>query len=222
MDGIGRTFLPWLLGGAVVLGLLYLLDMAWQMEQPAVLAPPAPVARSTSPPEPTVMEAPAASGQAVPRPTRKVEADQGQREAQLAALQKRRETCEYWTRENTRGQYDGLQATACNDWRALATRLGVRTSPVPTHQGAAGSGVSVTPQADTQPRSVAVFVNDCRQFADGSIQYRQCRRAEKKRLESACARYEWEANNRRGAQGDSARERARAYCSEAARYRAVE
>jgi hypothetical protein len=198
----------WLLGGVVVLGLLYLLDLSWRMERPAVDEPPAPAARSVAPPEPIMVPPPMVRDRAVPKASPKVDADESRRKAQLAALQKRRETCEYWTRENTRGQYNGLQTTACNDWRNLAAQLGVSTSPVPARRGSAGGGASVMPQAAPQPRTTAVLVNHCSQFTDGSIQYRQCRWTEKKRLESACSRYEWEANNRRGSQGDIARAKA--------------
>lgn len=193
--------LPLLVGCMIVGGLFYLLDLAWKSETADWRSPVAPPSDPRAIDEQPAVD-PGVLPPSAPTPSADDEGmERRQRERLLTALNSRRKTCEYWTQENTQGQFEGLQTTACKDWRALAAQLGVATEPVQIRQRDAARAPANARAVSSVAARADVPVHQCTEFVSGSIAYRNCRNVEKRRLDEACRRSQWQANNWRVVQG---------------------
>jgi hypothetical protein len=132
-------------------------------------------------------------------------------------LQNLVEICRYWTGQNTQGQYRGNQEMACNDMVSYAREHGLRVPSV----GGSGPQVSAPAQQPSSTTRIHVTVNQCAQHGYGSIDYRQCRAAEKRRLTDWCRSLANERDRARGERYETLVLHARAVCSEADRYQIV-
>jgi hypothetical protein len=165
---------------------------------PAAAPAPAPVERSLRSPS-------SPSGSATTR------------RGDSSALERLTETCRYWVTQNTRGQYSGNQQLACDDMASYAREFGMAVPYVP---GGVARSSGSNPSSSSQ-RGIHVSVDECERHGYGSVDYRQCRAAEQRRLDNWCGSLRTNLESARGAQRDSLRARMDAVCLEARRYQIV-
>jgi phosphomevalonate kinase len=104
-----------------------------------------------------------------------------------------------------------MQASACGDMQRYADSIGESTRVVIRKPA-----TSHTHQS--RPAGVRVAVNDCEAAGYGSIRYRRCRAAEKKRLHGKCLRFKARMNQVQGAEYRRLKPWREAYCIADARY----
>jgi hypothetical protein len=134
-----------------------------------------------------------------------------------SVLERLTETCHYWVTQNTRGQYSGNQQVACDDMARYAREFGMAVPYVP---GGVARSSGSNPSSSSQ-RGIRVSVDECERHGYGSVDYRQCRAAEQRRLDNWCGSLRTNLESARGAQRDSLRARMDAVCLEARRYQIV-
>jgi hypothetical protein len=121
------------------------------------------------------------------------------------------DTCRYWLRKGNAT----MAESACRRMREHSVQAGLPIPQVP--QGRQAYSTSTTRTTTSPP----VRVNQCTNHAHGSIDYRQCRAAEKERLRKACARAREHARGKVGQQYLLAKQHADAVCVQFERYAIV-
>jgi hypothetical protein len=127
------------------------------------------------------------------------------------------DTCRYWIQQNTQGQYSGNQEMACREMTMYARQHGF---PVP----AVGGAIPQLPPAsrDSQVGSrITVQVDQCDRHGYGTVNYRQCRAGEQRRLNDWCKRLRDDRDRAQGTRRDTLNQHVSAVCSEADRYQIV-
>lgn len=184
---------------------------------PAQPAPPA----ATRPPQPQLStpqrETHPAPTFRNPQPSASGYAPRSAARGDPRVLQNLVETCRYWAEQNTHGQYRGNQDMACNNMASYAREHGMRVPSV----GGSGPQVAAPARQPSSGTRIHVPVNQCAQYGYGSIDYRQCRAGEKRRLTDWCSNLTGQRNRARGELYETLVLQARAVCSEADRYQIV-
>lgn len=127
-------------------------------------------------------------------------------------------TCQYWTAENTNGQYWGNQQMACQEMATYAREHGFAMPAITK-----GKPSLPTESQNAGPQhQVSVYVNECDSQPYGSIAFRQCRAGEKRRLESECQQLRDGLQQASGARRHTLLARTSATCSAANRYHIVQ
>ncbi|WP_353113340.1 hypothetical protein [Salinisphaera dokdonensis] len=199
---------------SVLAGLFYMAgsDTRWRDESLRAEAQEAPrPALRAQPSAPAVMRSNAPAMSAYRSQPRGFSAtgSRDEQRARLAALEK---TCRYWTEQNTQGQHWGLQASACGDMQRYAASIGRSTQVMIRKPGAPHA------QRHQSTPGVSVVIRNCEPFGYGSIRYRRCRAAEKKRLHGKCLSLQEQMNRVRGAEYRRLKPWREAYCVADARY----
>ena len=127
------------------------------------------------------------------------------------------DTCVYWTRENTEGQYVARQTTACQQMLAYAEQHGFRAPQVTIRTPAKGG----TSSSRRSTSTAQVYVNQCDSYGYGSIAYRRCRADEKARLSSECQQLRSRLEDLRGESRHDLMAKMSATCSAATGYQIV-
>lgn len=215
----------WLLVGlmAMVAVVAILVDMGilepllGRGEEFAPVVPSAPVA-SPRPIEPDARRpAPTPEAPGISSSMRTAPSSSGTARGDLGLLSSLTETCRYWTAQNTHGQYQGNQQMACRDMASYAQQHGL---PVPS-VGGSGPSVPVRSREPTATTRADIRVDQCERYGYGSVQYRQCRANEKRRLTDSCRSLRDERDRARGALYETLSRQASAMCSAAELYRIV-
>ncbi len=184
-----------------------------------------PVRRSVRPPvtksdsTPTQQETAATRLETAHRDALRQEAARREASRNRQVLATLMSTCRYWSSQPQDRYATDMRAAACNRARQFAAEKRL-DQPSPPRIASVPRNV----QRSTAPPAIRsqyeVPVNDCNGRQVGSIEYRQCRARESRRLQDRCRNYRSQLASA-GPVAEQTREFARIWCDAADRYEIV-
>lgn len=210
----------WLVRLLILAGLAAIIFNAVQRQRISAPAPPtatpetrAPAPAPTRPPEARRPTVPPPSS--TPPPRRDAPSSRDTTRGDPNVFKTLTDTCRYWTQENTRGQFDGHQQTSCEKMIRYAREFGMAIPSI------AGPNPQHSPTTRGSTSTIRVDVDECERFSYGSIDYRQCRAREQRRLTEYCSTLRAQRQAARGATYETLSRSMQAVCSAASRYQIV-
>jgi hypothetical protein len=210
----------WFVRLLILAGVAAIIFNAIQRQQIRAPAPPAAIPESQAPapaparpPETRRSTVPPPSS--MPPPRREAPRSRDTPRGDPNVLRTLTDTCRYWTQENTRGQFDGHQQTSCEKMVRYAREFGMAIPSI------AGPNPQHSPTTRGSTSTIRVPVDECERFSYGSINYRQCRASEQRRLTEYCNALRAQREAARGEHYQTLSRTMQAVCSAADRYQIV-
>jgi hypothetical protein len=210
----------WFVRLLILAGLSAIVFNAIQRQR--ITAPPPPAATpetrapAPAPTQPAQDRRPTvAPPSSMPPPTREAPSSRDTPRGDPNVLKTLTDTCRYWTQENTRGQFDGHQQNSCEKMVRYAKEFGMAIPSI------VGPNPQHSPTTRGSTSTIRVYVDECERFSYGSINYRQCRASEQRRLTEYCSTLRAQRQVARGATYETLSRSMQAVCSAARRYQVV-